>query len=239
MPLSIDVVSLDMACTLFWEPGCDPKYGVRYVRSALYKVFKLLEAKGYCVEFRGDPYKLYQDLMDELRRAYPYREVWSRYLLFKLLYRLGLAVDSGTLDEVYRFFVSERVRHFTPMHRAELLLGYLHSRGYKLVLTTATTSHDLVLGIIRRYGYDKYIQVVFSTQLVGIPKTRPEFYLELADTLRADPARIVHVGDSLESDILPARMAGLKTIYYGWRTLCRASDPEPCITTLSDLYGLL
>jgi len=237
--LGVEVVSLDMACTLFWEPGCDPKYGMRYTRSALERVLEYLESRGYQPSYSGDLYTAYREVWDRAWSLYPYREVWSKYILLRFLYKLGLRINWKLLDEVYDLFIRERVEHFTPLPRSEMLLSYLKSRGYTLVLTTATTSHDLVTGILKRHGYSEYFDLVFSTQLTGIPKTKPEFYAELSNTLDVTPSKIVHVGDSIESDVVPARATGLKTVYYGWRTLCRAVDPEPCITVLTELYGIL
>ena len=237
--LKYDVVSLDMACTLFWEPGCDPRYSVRYIRGLLWKVIDYVSRKGFSVEKPDDPWLVYRDVWDKLWRRGPRREMWHKYILLKFLYKLGAHIDSKLLDEVYELFIRERIRHFVPVYKADLLLGYLSSRGYKLVLTTGTASHDFAHGLIKRYGYNKYIKLVFSTQLVGIPKTDPRFYEELVDLLGVKPHRIVHVGDSIQHDVKPAEKIGLKTIYYGWRTWCRALDPQPCITSLYELYHLL
>ncbi len=235
----VKVVSLDMACTLFWEPGCDPRYEVRYIRDLLYKVVEIVEKHGYHIELKSDPWSIYKSIWNEIWGRGPSRELWHKYILLRFLYRLGAHINSELLDKIYDFFISERIKHFTPIIKADLILSYLKSRGYKLVLTTGTASHDFAHGLIKRFGYDKYIELVFSTQLVGIPKTDPRFYAELVDLLDIEPYRIVHVGDSIKYDVEPAEKIGLKTIFYGWRSWCRAVDPQPCITSLYDLYYLL
>ncbi len=238
--LNIDVVSLDSACTLFWEPGCDPRYHVRLTRDALWKLINIVIREGYRVSIEDvDPYELYYRLWRETWRGGIHRELWHRYILLKFFYRLGAHIDYKLLDKLYNLFIKLRSRHFTILPGATNILSYLRGKGYTLVLTTGTGAHDLPLEILRNTGVDKYFHLVFSTQLVGIPKNNIDFYRELVNVFGVPASRIVHIGDSLEYDVFPARRAGLKTIYYGWRTMCRAVDPEPCITSLYELYHLL
>lgn len=235
--LDTDVLSIDYACTLFWEPGCDPKYCVRYLRETLYKLLALLENKGFRVSISKDTdlYAVYRDVWRKYEETFPDNEVWHRYLLLKFLYKLGCEIDSKLLDELYNYLIEDRVQHFTPMYRLDLLLSYLKNLGYELVLTTGIASHDFIMRILEKHECTKYFKIIFSTQLVGVKKNNEKFYKELVDLLNTEPSRILHIGDSVESDILPARRIGLKTIYYGWRTLCRPADPQPCILNLWDL----
>ncbi|MEM4532798.1 MAG: HAD hydrolase-like protein [Desulfurococcaceae archaeon] len=239
--LDADILSLDYACTLFWEPGCDYKYSVRYIRDTLNKLIEILEKHGFSTKKIGeiDPYILYRSIWKNYEQCFPNNEVWHRYLLLKFFYKLGFEIDSKLLDQLYEYFIEERVKHFTPMYRLDLLLGYLKSRGYELVLTTAIASHDFIMKILEKYDCLKYFKLVFSTQLVGIKKNDERFYRELVDVLNTEPNRILHVGDSIEGDIIPAKKIGLKTIYYGWRTLCRPIDPEPCILDLWEIQNVL
>lgn len=233
------IVSFDFACTLFWEPGCDPKYDARYVRDALWNVLSFIERRGFEVDKPVDPWKTYLSVWDEIRSNGPRREIWHRYILLRFLYRLGINIDSYLLDEIYEYFISQRIKHYTLHSGVESILKYLVGRGYQLILTTGTASHDLIVGVIKYWGLDKYFKLIYSTQLVGIPKDDPSFYRELTMLLDLRPDEIIHIGDSLRYDIHPARAVGLKTIYFGWRTWCRAVDPQPCITSLWDLFYLL
>jgi len=188
---------------------------------------------------RIEPLKTYWEIRDRVVSRGPVRELWHKYLLLKLAYRLGFEINTEILDEIYEYFINNRITHFTPVDKLDFLLSYVKSRGYKLIITTGTLSHDLVVKLIRFHGLNKYVDLVYSTQLVGIPKNDPRFYSELIDLLGVDPWRILHIGDSLEFDVNPARSVGLKTVYYGWRTQCRSIDPQPCIKHLSELYYLL
>lgn len=233
----ITIVSFDMACTLFWEPGCIPDYPSR--KEVFERVIEIVRSKGYEINEKTDYWRLYYELWRQTWKKGPVRELWHKYLLAKMLYKLGAEIDHEFLDEIYHYFINELARLFVIFPHHKFLLKHLIGRGYKLVLTTGTGAHDLPLTILRNNNVSHYFSMVLSTQLIGIPKSDHRFYEEVSDILGVDPEKIIHIGDSLEHDIYPAEKAGLKTIYYGWRTQCRANDPEPCITDLPELLHLL
>lgn len=234
----VDYVSLDFACTTFWEPGCDPKYSFRYARDTLLKILDMLREKGYSIRELDDPYKFYREILDSTYRTIP-GEPWIRYVLLKMLSKLGVDTDEYIIDEISDFYVKERSRHFIPQPGLEMLLKTIIARGYRIVLTTAITSHDIVKNVLEHSGLMKYFKLIFSTQMVGLKKSDPKFYSQLVETLCVEPYMVIHVGDDLVTDIEPARINGLKTIYYGWRTKCRASDPQPCILELREVLNYL
>lgn len=235
------VVSLDMACTVFWEHGCDPSYPYKKILNELFlKINEFLRRKGYNVGLGNVDYsELYYGLWNEIWSRGPMRELWHRYVLLKYSYRLGAEIDYRTLDELYNLFIELRSSTFILPGKHCNVLQYLKGRGYKIVLTTGTGAHDLPLAILNKTGASRFFDLVFSTQLAGVPKNDKRFYEELVDTLGVEPYDIVHIGDSLRYDIFPAREAGLKTIYFGWRTKCRGTDPQPCIDDLTELVHLL
>ncbi len=232
------VISFDMACTLFWEPGCEKGSPRTTLDRSLEAVLRLLRGKG--LELGIDPRRLAEKYLEEacrIRGMGPRRELWHKYILLKTLRRLGVRVNHVLLEELYRAFIERRASYFTMPGDARRLVELLHGSGYTLVLTTATWAHDLALRILEINNASGYFSLVYSTQLVGIPKSDPSFYRELSDLLGVEPSSIIHIGDSVEQDIRPARRAGLKTIYYGWRTGCRPGDPSPCATSYLDILA--
>ena len=235
----IEYVSLDSACTLFWDIGCEPRNPVRPARDVLKDILCYLKRKGYAPKHIVDPLRLYNDIWREIEAKHPSYQHWHRYVLLKFLKKSGVDISESELEEIYHYFIAERAKWFVPVDHTRIVIERLVGKGYRLILTTATGAHDLPYQVLQDNELMKYFKIIYSTQLVGIPKRNPLFYTELADLLGADPARIVHIGDSIENDVLPARKAGLKTIYYGWKTLCRPADPQPCITTLTELLKIL
>jgi len=235
----IEYVSFDSACTLFWDIGCDPRNPFRPTRVVLENILSKLRGKGYSYSRDIDPLELYVELWRDIESKHPGHQHWHRYVLTKLLWKLGIRLREEELAEIYRDFIIERAKWFLPIDNTKKVIEELIGKGYKLVLTTATGAHDLPYNVLKYNDLLDRFEIIHSTQLTGIPKHNPLFYRELAEILGVEPKRIVHIGDSLENDVFPAMKAGLKTIYYGWRTLCRPTDPRPCITRLTDLLKIL
>lgn len=236
--MELRIISLDFACTLFWEPGCDPRFPVRYARETLYKILDKLREKGYSINSVDDPYVKYRAVFDDTYRSLP-GEVWTKFALLKFLRRIGVEPHEDLLDLINRFYVEERSTHFTPDPCLRTLLPQIKARGYILVLTTAIPSHDIVALALKRNGLDSFFDMIYSTHLVGLKKDNPLFYSQLIETIGVEPHEAIHIGDDLNTDIYPARSVGLNTVYYGWRTMCRAVDPQPCILSLMEILDYI
>jgi len=237
--IKLKVISIDSACTIFWDPGCDPKLPWRPVEKVFHEINNFLNNLGYNVKEYSSYRSLYWSLWEELWKHGPQRELWHRYVLAKYLYKIGVKADHNLLDRIYGLFIELRAKWFTMPSNHRWILEQLRGRGYRIILTTGTGAHDLVLKILEVNDATHLFDFVFSTQLVGIPKNDPRFYMELLDLLNIEANMIIHIGDSIKYDIEPAKKAGLPTIYYGWRSQCRATDPQPCIKDLSELIHLL
>ena len=71
-------------------------------------------------------------------------------------------------------------------------------------------------------GWEKYFDRVVIAGEVGVFKPDPAFFRLLADMAGAEPGEIIFVGDSPAEDIVPARGAGLTTV---WLRTPGAWDP--------------
>ncbi len=239
MYFNIGIVSIDFACTVFWEPACDP-HAWKHGRENVFKAINsFLEEQGYSIMGYLSYEEIYRSIWKEISSRRQGYELWHHYVLAHYLRRIGVNPSHKILNKVYKLYIELSAKLYTlpPLHR--WVLKNLKGRGYLVVLTTATGSHDLILRVLEENTATNLFDYVHSTQLVGIPKTDPQFYRELAELLEIEPYRIIHIGDATKYDIEPARKAGLKTIYYGWRTQCRATDPQPCITSLYELLNML
>jgi putative hydrolase of the HAD superfamily len=55
---------------------------------------------------------------------------------------------------------------------------------------------------------------IFFSDQMGVSKPNPKIYLKACEALKVLPRRALYVGDRHESDVVPARQAGLKTAHY-------------------------
>jgi FMN phosphatase YigB (HAD superfamily) len=88
--------------------------------------------------------------------------------------------------------------------------------------------------------------VIVSSERLGVEKPSLAFFARLADLASLDPSEMAYVGDRLDNDVIPAREAGMKSIFirrgpwghlHGTRP--EASRADATIDSLSQLIGAL
>ena len=57
------------------------------------------------------------------------------------------------------------------------------------------------------------VELVAASATWGVEKPSPAFFTRLADELRLPPGRIAYVGDRVDNDVLPARAAGMVSVF--------------------------
>lgn len=90
------------------------------------------------------------------------------------------------------------------------------TQDYDLYIATSAqdSSESDVRAAFERGGLDIFIAGYFCKANVGIDKNCAEFYRSITHSLGQVASHVTMVGDSLEKDILPAREAGLQTVYF-------------------------
>ena len=96
--------------------------------------------------------------------------------------------------------------------------------------------HAFLEGILRRNRLR--FNAVITSESVRAYKPRPQIFQAALKGLRASPAEVVHVGDSLNEDVAGASRVGMRTIWVNRGDVHRtAADPKPD-AELRDLAGL-
>ncbi len=96
--------------------------------------------------------------------------------------------------------------------------------------------HAFLEGILKsnRLRFD----AVITSESVRAYKPRPQIFQAALKVLRASPAEVVHVGDSLNEDVAGASRVGMRTIWVNRGDVHRtAADPKPD-AEVRDLAGL-
>lgn len=78
------------------------------------------------------------------------------------------------------------------------------------------------------------VVAIVDSGALGIAKPDPATFGPALDALGTDPARTLHVGDSVHYDIRGAEAAGMAAVHFDPRRLCTADD-HPHIAALTDL----
>lgn len=153
-----------------------------------------------------------------------------------LFEELGVAVNATACARAYEENLAIGHYFLPGAEEAVKSLG----RKYRLYLAsngTATVQH----GRLTSAGLYPYFEQVFISEEIGFNKPSREYFEAcFAKIPGFDPARAVIVGDSLTSDILGGKNAGLTTVWVNPEGKeCGEIRPDYEIRSLSELEGLL
>ncbi len=129
---------------------------------------------------------------------------------------------------------------------ASSFLNELVKMGVKMCLTTGESAKKKAEGIYRFLWSHKF-DYVFGEEGLGVLKTEPEYFLRALAESRSELASTVSIGDSLTTDVIPAKLAGLRVIWINregkhlpsgcWKPDFRVSDLEEASKILRQMHG--
>ena len=133
-----------------------------------------------------------------------------RIRLREFLPLLGLAVPQtdAELDEVFTGYLQHYQGSWTAYPDARPALEVARSNGWRIgVLTNGSTKQQNAK--LHAIGLADLVDVVCTSELLGVSKPAREAYLLTCAALGTDPAETLMIGDNLELDVLGAQAAGL------------------------------
>jgi HAD superfamily hydrolase (TIGR01549 family) len=146
---------------------------------------------------------------------------------------LGVYPDHELLDEIHTAFRTHYRTDYLPC--VEGVLRELSQRYMVALLSNTMSDHPRVL--LRESGYDRYFDYILCSRDVGVRKPNPEIFRIVLRELGVGPEEAVHVGDSVEADMVGARDAGITGVWV------RSPDQPPwsgyAIGSVCELPGLL
>lgn len=141
-----------------------------------------------------------------------------------LFQHLELPFDRETAELICRRFeeAGERARN-DPIYFPDAIpaLDAIKGMGVKLCLSTGTHAEGKAETLKRTTGTE-YFDHIFSEPAMGCFKTEPEYYRTAIEMAGSKPGETVSVGDTPLSDIRPAKMVGIRTIWVN-----RRGEPRP------------
>jgi putative hydrolase of the HAD superfamily len=172
------------------------------------------------------------------------KSLWQRHpelahnisqMRIQLLYELQLAAGYGEEEArsgaVSAFDVFLQRRHAVVLYEEALGVLSSLSRHYKLGALTNGNAD------IFRTDAGEYFDFAFLAEEVGASKPAPDMFHAALTLAAVDPGEIVHVGDSPEHDIHPARKLGLHTVWMNSRGT-RWPGGTPADRTIDNLLQL-
>jgi putative hydrolase of the HAD superfamily len=112
------------------------------------------------------------------------------------------------LDEIFTGYLRHYHAGWTAFPDARPAIEVARSNGWRVgVLTNGSTPQQNAK--LAAIGLADLIDVVCTSDALGVSKPDPQAYLLTCQALGVDPADTVMIGDNLELDVLAARQAGL------------------------------
>ena len=145
---------------------------------------------------------------------------------------LGIGAEESLmsiLDDVYAIVVQQTA------HSRDVLLQLKSRRPLVLV----SNFYGNLSTVLREFGLDGVFEAVVESALVGVRKPDPRIFLLGAEALGLPSSKVTVVGDSLDKDIIPAKLAGCRTVWLqgeGWTAYdSSASEADRVIRSLDEL----
>ena len=126
---------------------------------------------------------------------------------------MGLSIPEPELIAGVEQLMREALAGTTPIPGAVETIQTIHREGVDIGVVSSAVYHPFLEWALESFGIRSAIRVVITSASAGYYKSRPEIYHHAAEEIGADPARMVHVGDSLRFDVAGARRAGMGTVW--------------------------
>lgn len=172
----------------------------------------------------------YRDLRREI--AEHGRELTAERCIAEVLDRLGLASAPDEIARGVETLMRATENDLEPISGAVELVAALRANDVILGVVSSAVYHPFLERSLTSIGiFDAFASVVTSAS-AGYYKSRTEIYTQTLTHLGVEPARSLHIGDSLRWDVTTAKRAGMKTVWLNPGRLHAESAPDLDVETL-------
>jgi putative hydrolase of the HAD superfamily len=112
------------------------------------------------------------------------------------------------LDAIFAGFLRHYRDNWVAFPDARPALDVARSNGWRIgVLTNGSSTQQNAK--LEAIGLAQLVDVVCTSETLGVSKPEPAAYLRTCEALGADPADTMMIGDNVDLDVLAARKVGL------------------------------
>ncbi|MGF1450146.1 MAG: HAD-IA family hydrolase [Opitutales bacterium] len=152
---------------------------------------------------------------------------------------LGAHFSEGRVPEpiyIKMWSAFESTDCWRPLPGAGEVLERLRARGFKLAVLS--NWDERLHPLLKQLRWARHFDFIGISSEIGWSKPAPEAFQAVADGLALPPAVILHVGDSLGSDVRGAQRAGLRAVWLQPDS-GRQQEDVRAIASLQELPDLL
>lgn len=163
------------------------------------------------------------------------RELTFEELYSRVLVKLGINPTEEVLSHIHGVYAE----NFTvePVPGVTEVLQTLHGR-YKLAVISNAMS-QLPRLALKKAGLTKFFQLIIISRDLGIRKPDPKIFQHVLEKLGVKPEETIHVGDSMEQDVVGAKTAGIKTVWIKNKEELIIEEPDYTISSITELPKII
>ncbi|MDR0922370.1 MAG: YjjG family noncanonical pyrimidine nucleotidase [Lactobacillales bacterium] len=149
-----------------------------------------------------------------------------------------VSTDGLTIDDEYRQFLSQS---HEPNPGSYEMLDELKKLDYELYVVT-NGAPEVSLPRLQAAKMENYFKDIFVSEVIGSQKPQKEFFDYVFDHIpNFHPEEATIIGDTLSSDILGGKNAGISTVWYNPKLLVAPKEisPDYQIHHLMEIFDVL
>jgi HAD superfamily hydrolase (TIGR01509 family) len=151
---------------------------------------------------------------------------------------IEVALPDTAVAETIDGLMREALVEATPMPGVIEAVGALRARGLRVGIVSSAVHHSFLEWTLAQFGIGDAFTTVITSASSGFYKSRPEIYHAALRGLGTDASETIHVGDSYRFDVLGARRAGMRAIWYASTEQAMAQADNEADATIADLATL-
>lgn len=202
-------------------------------------------AVSFCLKERGLPFdaatvKIYSDINKSYWERFERGEI-PKSDIFEGRFRtfFGELKLKGNPAEIAQAYFKRLALEHQKVKGADEILTYLKDKGYKIYAATNGLSSTQYKRI-NESGLQKFFDGVFVSEDAGHQKPEKEYFEYIISNIpEKDKGKMLIIGDSMSSDILGGKNAGIDTCWFNFANTVKTYEPDYCINDLSELKNIL
>ncbi len=163
------------------------------------------------------------------------RELTFEELYSRVLVKLGINPTAEALSHIHGLYAENFP--VEPVPRVTKVLQTLHGR-YKLAVISNAMS-QLPRLALEKADLTKFFHLIVISRDLGIRKPDPKIFEYVLEKLGVKPEETIHVGDSMEQDVVGAKAAGIKTVWIKNREEPVIEEPDYTIRSITELPKII
>ena len=161
-------------------------------------------------------------------------EIPMQDIVSRVLHKFKFTDLDGTLvpKAIMEFYKPEIAAWELYPDTTETLVA-LKNNGLKMGLISNAKSDWAVRAILEKHDLSKFFEVILTSAALRIRKPRLDVFWSALTALNAKASATVCIGDSLEADVIGAKIAGIRTIHILRKPADDSHFPVPDVTVTS------